>query len=75
MSYNVLPSEKFKKEAKRLIKKFPSLKQELADLGKILSSNSESGTPLGNSTYKIRIAIKRRKRKKRRSKSYNLCYL
>jgi len=29
MSYNVLPSEKFKKEAKRLIKKFPSLKQKL----------------------------------------------
>mgnify|MGYP001550561883 CR=1 FL=1 len=58
MSYKVLPSEKFKKEAKRLIKKFPSLKQELTDLGKVLSSNPESGTPLGNNTYKIRIAIK-----------------
>jgi len=58
MSYNVLPSEKFKKEAKRLVKKFPSLKQELTDLGKVLSSNPESGTPLGNNAYKIRIAIK-----------------
>ena len=58
MRYNVIPSEKFKKEAKRLIKKFPSLKQELADLGKVLSVNPESGKSLGNNTYKIRIAIK-----------------
>ena len=52
MSYNFIPSEKFKKEAKRLIKKFPSLKQELSNLGKLLSVNPESGTALGNSTYK-----------------------
>lgn len=58
MSYNVVPSEKFKKEAKRLIKKFPSLKQELTDLGKVLSENPELGTPLGNNTFKIRVAIK-----------------
>ena len=58
MNYNVIPSEKFKKEAKRLIKKFQSLKQELSDLGKLLSVNPESGTALGNSIYKIRVAIK-----------------
>ncbi len=58
MSYNVIPNEKFKKEAKRLMKKFPSLKQELSDLGKLLSVNPESGTALGNNSYKIRIAIK-----------------
>ena len=58
MSYNVIPGEKFKKEAKRLIKKFPSLKQELSELGKLLSVNPESGTALGNNSYKIRIAIK-----------------
>jgi hypothetical protein len=32
MSFSVIPVEKFKKEAKRLIKKYPSLKQELQDL-------------------------------------------
>ena len=64
MSYNVIPSEKFKKEAKRLIKKFPSLKQELTNLGKLLSVNPESGTPLGNSVYKIRISIKSKGRGK-----------
>ena len=58
MSFRVIPSDKFKREAKRLIKKFPSLKQELADLNTTLTTGPETGTPLGNNTYKIRIAIK-----------------
>ena len=32
MSFNVIPTNKFKKEAKRLIKKYPSLKTELFKL-------------------------------------------
>lgn len=58
MSFSVIPSEKFKKEAKRLFKKFPSLKQELASLSATLASKPETGTPLGNNTYKIRVAVK-----------------
>ena len=58
MSFRVIPSEKFKKEAKRLLKKFPSLKEELATLSKTLSKVPETGTPLGNNTYKIRLAIR-----------------
>lgn len=58
MSFSVIPSEKFKKKAKRLIKKFPSLKQELAILGNELSQNPELGIALGNDTYKIRLAVK-----------------
>jgi mRNA-degrading endonuclease RelE of RelBE toxin-antitoxin system len=58
MNFSVIPSEKFKKEAKRLIKKFPSLKQELTDLNAILEKAPETGTSLGSDTYKIRIAIK-----------------
>lgn len=58
MSYSVLPIDKFKKEAKRLIRKYPSLKTELIDLEGELSANPQSGTSLGNNTYKIRIAIK-----------------
>jgi len=58
MSFSVIPSEKFKKEAKRLIKKFPSLKAELGDLYDILIEQPDSGTPLGNNTYKIRISIR-----------------
>jgi hypothetical protein len=44
MSFSVIPSDKFKREAKRLVKKFPSLKQELADLSVILTNNPEPGT-------------------------------
>lgn len=58
MSYSVIPIEKFKKEAKRLIKKYPSLKKEIAALNQLLISNPTVGTSLGNHTYKIRIAIK-----------------
>jgi mRNA-degrading endonuclease RelE of RelBE toxin-antitoxin system len=58
MSYNVIPSDKFKKEAKRLIRKFPSLKDELRELSNILSNNPEIGKPMGNNTYKIRLSVK-----------------
>ncbi len=58
MNFSVIPSDKFKREAKRIVKKFPSLKQELADLNTTLTKEPETGTALGNDTYKIRIAIK-----------------
>lgn len=57
MNYSVELSENFKKEAKRLIKKYPSLKQELAVLFEELESHPEKGTSLGNNIYKIRLAI------------------
>ena len=58
MNFSVIPTDKFKKEAKRLVKKFPSLKQELSSLNDLLSSKPESGIAMGNNTFKIRIAIK-----------------
>jgi len=58
MNFSVIPSEKFKKEVKRLIKKYPSLKLELANLALTLAKDPETGIPLGNNTYKIRVAIK-----------------
>ena len=58
MSYKIIPTQKFKKQAKRLIKKFPSLQNELAELGVELSLQPEAGTPLGNNTYKIRLSVK-----------------
>ena len=51
MNFSVIPSDKFKKETKRLVKKFPSLKQELADISTTLANEPEAGTPLGNNTY------------------------
>lgn len=58
MNFSIVLSEKFKKEARRLIKKYPSLKKELEELEQILSTHPETGTPLGFNTYKIRISIK-----------------
>ena len=43
MNYNVIPIAKFKKEAKRLIKKYPSLKNELQILNEVLQTNPTIG--------------------------------
>lgn len=58
MGYRIEAIPYFKKRAKRLIKKFPSLKQELAVLGQELSNNPKQGSPLGQDCFKIRLAIK-----------------
>lgn len=53
-SYLIRP---FEKQFKRLVKKYPSLKNEIALLIDSLEKNPYLGTPLGNSCYKIRLAI------------------
>jgi len=57
MSYKVLSIAVFEKQAKRLIKKYPSLKNELFELVRGLKENPEQGTAIGKSCYKIRISI------------------
>jgi len=64
MSYNVQLSENFKKEAKRLVKKYPSLKAELAALFAKLEGTPTMGTSLGNNIYKIRLPIASKNRGK-----------
>ena len=57
MSYKIELTDNFKKEAKKIIKKYASLRTEIAKLGNELAENPTIGTPLGNDVYKIRIAI------------------
>lgn len=57
MSYNISSIPLFDKQAKRLAKKYPSLKKDLTELLERLADNPEQGTALGNSFYKIRLAI------------------
>ena len=57
MSYKIELTDNFKKEAKKLIKKYASLRTEIAELGRQLAENPTLGTPLGNHVYKIRLAI------------------
>jgi len=58
MSYKIIASGNFQKEAKRLVKKFDSLKEELAGLENNLTDNPTSGIALGNNCYKIRLKVK-----------------
>lgn len=57
MSYKVETILLFDKQAKRLSKKYPSLKTDLATLIHTLADTPRQGTPLGNNFYKIRLAI------------------
>lgn len=57
MSYNIEVTAYFGKQLKRLAKKFPSLKNEFAELIASLKENPEQGIDLGNNCYKIRLAI------------------
>ena len=57
MSFSVETVAPFRKEAKKLVKKYPSLKKELAQLGDLLSKAPFTGTALGNNCHKIRLAI------------------
>jgi mRNA-degrading endonuclease RelE of RelBE toxin-antitoxin system len=56
--YNVRPARSFERDAKSLLKKYTSLRQELAALGELLQENPTIGTSLGQDCYKIRLAIK-----------------
>lgn len=57
MSYSISSIPLFDKQAKRLAKKYPSLKKDLARLIEKLTHESKQGTALGNSFYKIHLAI------------------
>ena len=57
MSFKIKTTDIFEKQAKRLTKKYTSLKQELLLLVQQLKENPEQGTAIGKSCFKIRIAI------------------
>lgn len=57
MSYNVIATPRFKRDIKKLSKRYPSIKNEYAQLIKDLEKDPEQGIPLGNACFKIRIAI------------------
>ena len=57
MPFNIEATTEFLSEAKRLAKKYPSLKTDLSLLIQDLSLNPQQGTPIGKNAYKIRLAI------------------
>jgi len=58
MKTKIVITNNFGKEAKKLLKKYKSLKVELHNLNEELMENPKLGTPIGNDTYKIRLAVK-----------------
>jgi mRNA-degrading endonuclease RelE of RelBE toxin-antitoxin system len=65
MSYSIVASDKFKRELKKLSKKYASLKQEYADFIDSLEETPTQGTSLGKDCYKIRLAISSKGKGKR----------
>lgn len=57
MNFEVVPLRPFEKQLKRLVGKYPSLKQGVVTLVMDLSNDGEMGTALGGSSFKIRLAI------------------
>ena len=57
MSYSIIATPRFKRELKRLSKKYPSLKHEYLELIEQLEVQPDMGIPIGNDCYKIRLAI------------------
>ena len=57
-------TKSFKKDAKPLLKKYPSLGNDLRVLENELIENPLKGTSLGNNTFKIRLKISSKKKGK-----------
>lgn len=64
MNYKVDTIPLFDKQAKRLSKKYPSLKNDLKILIQKLEENPHHGIALGNNFYKIRLRIASKKKGK-----------
>ncbi len=57
MSFEVITTPNFDKEAKRLAKRWPSLRADLSELFNELASNPRMGSALGHDVYKVRLRI------------------
>jgi hypothetical protein len=57
MAYDVILLHLFDRQAKPLIKKYPSLKSEIASLISSLRNESKQGSYIGSNCFKIRLAI------------------
>lgn len=62
MSFKIIFTPLFLAQAKRLSKKYVSIKSYLASHEPELSSNPEMGIDLGNGLFRIRLAIKSKAR-------------
>ncbi len=64
MAFEIITTSAFQKDAKPLLKKYPSLKADLLALVDSLEDNPNQGTLLRENCYKIRLAIGSKRRGK-----------
>jgi len=57
MSFNIITTPAFEKELKSLLKKYPSVKNDIIELVAKLIKEPKMGVAIGNDCYKIRMAI------------------
>lgn len=57
MNYEIIATPRFRRDIKKLVKKYASLKKEFAELIEDLKKDPKQGTALGDNCFKIRIAI------------------
>jgi mRNA-degrading endonuclease RelE of RelBE toxin-antitoxin system len=57
MSYNIIAVPSFRKELKKLAKKYPSLKNEFGRFLTLLGKEPKQGVHIGNNCYKVRLSI------------------
>jgi mRNA-degrading endonuclease RelE of RelBE toxin-antitoxin system len=65
MNFDVKTIDNFKRELKRLLKKYPSLRKEVEELGFSLADDPFQGAAMRDGFYKIRLAIKSKGKGKR----------
>jgi len=58
MNYNIIATHTFKRQTKRLVKKYHSLTNELIEFEKNLSNNPFSADEIIENIYKLRLKIK-----------------
>lgn len=64
MNFDLKTIPTFDKQAKRLVKKYPSLRTDLSALADSLLQNPTQGTALGKDCFKIRMAISSKRKGK-----------
>jgi mRNA-degrading endonuclease RelE of RelBE toxin-antitoxin system len=57
MSYKVVITSEFAKEAKRIVKKYPGIKADITKLITDVKANPTMGIQLGHDFYKIRLSV------------------
>ena len=57
MSYKIVPTDNFSRELKKLVKKYPSLKQTLKEFSEDISTDPRTGISVGHNCYKTRLSI------------------